>query len=356
MSDQSLQQHRDRIDAIDAELLKLINERASHARAIGELKGGGLIYRPEREAQVLRRLKDLNEGPLSDESIARLFREVMSACLALEKPLAIAFLGPHGTHSEAAAIKHFGHAAVTVPCQSFDEAFRRVEAGLCDYLVAPVENSAAGAVERTLDLLLRTSLKICGEVQLRIHHHLLRKTPDLPMPRVIFSHQQSLMQCHEWLNQNLPGVERVPVASNAEAARLAAEDPSVAAIAGEISIDYFGLFAVARCIEDEPNNTTRFLVLGHNQVPPSGQDKTSLALSTRNQPGAVYELLKPMAAAGISMTKFESRPSRTGLWDYVFYMDIDGHQSDARVAAALEALKNTASLFKILGSYPVAVI
>lgn len=356
MADHRLKQHRDQIDAIDSQMLKLINERAEHARAIGEIKGGGLIYRPEREAQVLRRLQAENTGPLSNEAVARLFREVMSACLALEKPLSIAFLGPHGTHSETAAIKHFGHAANVVACVSIDEAFRQVEAGSCDYLVAPVENSTGGAVERTLDLLLKTPLKICGEVQLRIHHFLLRRRADAPSPRIIYSHQQSLIQCHEWLNQHMPGIERVAVASNAEAARLASEDESVAAIAGEASIDRFGLCAIARNIEDEPNNTTRFLVLGHNEVPASGHDKTSLVLSTQNRPGAVYELLQPLAEAGISMNKFESRPSRTGLWEYAFFIDIEGHPEDARVASALASLRERASLFKVLGAYPVAVL
>lgn len=356
MSEENLKQHRDAIDRLDLEILQRLNERARHAHAIGEIKGGGLIYRPEREAQVLRRLRDLNEGPLSGEAITRLFREVMSACLALEKPLSIAFLGPHGTHSESAAIKHFGHAATTVACASIDEAFRQVEAGSCDYLVAPVENSTGGGVERTLDLLLKTPLRICGEVQLRIHHYLLRKHAEAPAPWVIYSHQQSLIQCHEWLNQHLPGVQRVAVASNAEAARLASEDETVAAIAGEASIERFGLTAVASNIEDEPNNTTRFLVLGHNQVPPSGQDKTSLVLSTQNRPGAVYELLKPLAEAGISMSKFESRPSRTGLWEYVFFIDIEGHADLPPVREALLALRQNSSLFKVLGSYPVAVL
>lgn len=356
MSEEHLKRHRDAIDRLDLEILQRLNERASHAHAIGEIKGSGLIYRPEREAQVLRRLRDQNAGPLSNEAITRLFREVMSACLALEKPLSIAFLGPHGTHTESAAIKHFGHAAITVECPSIDEAFRQVEAGTCDYVVAPVENSTGGSVERTLDLLLKTPLKICGEVQLRIHHYLLRKDAAASAPRVIYSHQQSLIQCHEWLNQNMPGIERVAVASNAEAARLASVDPGVAAISGEASIERYGLTPVASHIEDEPNNTTRFLVLGHNEVPASGQDKTSLILSTQNKPGAVYELLKPLAAAGISMNKFESRPSRTGLWEYAFFVDIEGHPDDPAVAAALAELRTHASLFKLLGAYPIAVL
>lgn len=356
MSEPSLQQHRDAIDQLDNEILKLMNQRAEHARCIGEIKGSGVVYRPEREAQVLRRIQDLNHGPLPNEVVTRLFREVMSACLALERPLAIAFLGPPGTHSESAALKHFGLGAKTQACPSIDEAFRQVEAGLCDYLVAPVENSTGGAVERTLDLLLKTPLKICGEVDLRIHQHLLRLDPQARAPRQVVSHQQSLIQCHEWLNQNLPGVERVAVASNAEAARLASLDATLAAIAGEAAISRYGLTAVARAIEDEPNNTTRFLVLGAQDVPPSGRDKTSLVLSAQNRPGAVHALLAPLAEAGISMSKFESRPSRTGLWEYVFFLDIEGHVAQAHVAAALAALQAQASMFKILGSYPVAVL
>jgi chorismate mutase/prephenate dehydratase len=315
-----------------------------------------VVYRPEREAQVLRRLKDLNQGPLSGEAIAKLFREVMSACLALEKPLAIAFLGPHGTYTEMAAVKQFGHAAETIACPSIDEAFRMVSAGNCDYLVAPVENSTGGAVERTLDLLVQTDLQICGEVQLRIHQCLLRKEAMTSPPRKIYSHQQSLIQCHEWLNLHYPSVERVAVASNAEAARLAGLDAEVAAIAGEAAIHHYGLIALARHIEDEPNNTTRFLVLGAQSVPPSGQDKTSLIVATQNRAGAVYALLAPFAAAGISMSKFESRPSRQGLWEYLFFIDIEGHQEDARIVAVLNEMKAQAAFVKVLGSYPIAVL
>ncbi len=358
MSDDLLKHHRDAIDSIDAHILALINERASHAQRIGEIKGGGVIYRPEREAQVLRRIKEINPGPLSDESAARLFREIMSACLSLEKPLSIAFLGPAGSFTQAAAIKHFGHAANTVACASIDEAFRSVESRALDYVVAPVENSTEGAVGRTLDLMVNTPLKICGEVVLRIHHHLLRKDPgaDTPAPRKVYSHAQSLAQCHEWLNKNLPDVERVSVASNAEAARLASEDPSVAAIAGEAAAERYGLTRLAINIEDEPNNTTRFLVLGHQDSTPSGRDKTSLVLSAQNKPGAVHRLLAPLASNGVSMTKLESRPSRTGLWEYVFFIDIDGHQSEPEIQHALEALHEHAAFVKVLGSYPVAVL
>ncbi|ATP28829.1 prephenate dehydratase [Chromobacterium violaceum] len=357
MSEERLKQHRNAIDAIDVEVLKLLNQRASHAREIGEIKGGGVIYRPEREAQVLRRLKDLNPGPLPSESVARLFREVMSECLALEKPLSIAYLGPEGTFSQLATIKHFGHAARAVACSSIDEAFRLVESRALDYVVAPVENSTEGAVGRTLDLMVSSPLKICGEVVLRIHHHLLRKVEGVDGIRRVYAHAQALAQCHEWLNKNLPAdVERVSVASNAEAARLVAEDDTAAAIAGQAAAERYALVKLAENVEDEPNNTTRFLVLGLQDVGPSGQDKTSIVVSAPNRPGAVHQLLEPVAANGVSMSKFESRPSRAGLWDYVFFIDLEGHRQDERVLKALAGLGERTSFVKVLGSYPTAVL
>ncbi|MFC4158043.1 prephenate dehydratase [Chitinimonas lacunae] len=357
MSDSLLQSHRDAIDAIDVEILTLLNRRAEHARKIGELKGGGLVYRPEREAQVMARVKALNPGPLSDESVAKLFREIMSACLSLERPLTIAYLGPEGTFSQAAAVKHFGHAAVTLPCASIDEAFRVVEARSADYVVAPVENSTEGAVGRTLDLMVGSPLSVCGEVVLRIHHHLLRNGADMAGIRRVYSHAQSLAQCHEWLNRHLPAeVERVSVASNAEAARLASLDPQCAAIAGDAAAERFGLVKLAENIEDEPNNTTRFLVLGYHKSAASGRDKTSLVMSAQNKPGAVHTLLSPLAEFGVSMTKFESRPSRTGLWEYVFFVDIEGHCDEATVNRVIDALRAKAAFVKVLGAYPVAVL
>jgi len=357
VSEELLKQHRDAIDSIDVQILNLLNQRAQHARDIGEIKGGGIIYRPEREAQVLRRIKDLNPGPLAGESVARLFREVMSECLALEKPLSIAYLGPEGTFTQLAALKHFGHAARTVACGSIDEAFRLVESRTLDYVVAPVENSTEGAIGRTLDLMVSSPLKICGEVVLRIHHHLLRKDGSQDGIRRVYAHAQALAQCHEWLNKNLPAsVERVSVASNAEAARLAAEEPDCAAIAGQAAAERYSLLKLAENIEDEPNNTTRFLVLGHQDVGPTGQDKTSIIVSAPNRPGAVHYLLEPLAANGVSMTKFESRPSRAGLWDYVFFIDMEGHVQDANLAAALEGLRERTAFVKVLGAYPLAVL
>jgi len=357
VSEHLLKQHRDAIDDIDARVLDLLNQRATHAHAIGEIKGGGVVYRPEREAQVLRRIKSLNPGPLSNESVARLFREVMSECLALERPLSIAYLGPEGTFTQLAAVKHFGHAAHTIACGSVDEAFRLVESRSLDYVVAPVENSTEGAVGRTLDLMVASPLKICGEVVLRIHHHLLRRDTDKPAIRRVYAHAQALAQCHEWLNKNLPqNVERVSVASNAEAARLAGKEDGVAAIAGQAAAERYQLSKVAENIEDEPNNTTRFLVLGQQGVGATGQDKTSLIVAAPNRAGALYSLLAPIADHGVSMTKLESRPARAGLWEYVYFIDIEGHQSDANVVAALQALEARAAFVKILGSYPLAVI
>jgi chorismate mutase/prephenate dehydratase len=356
MSDELLKSHRDAIDAIDAEVLRLLNERAMHAHEIGVIKGGGVVYRPEREAQVLTRLKSLNQGPLPDEAVAKLFREIMSACLALERPLTIAFLGPEGTFSQAAAVKQFGHAAKTLACASIDEAFRMVEARTADYVVAPVENSTEGAIGRTLDLMVNTPLKVCGEVVLRIHQHLLRATDCREGIQRVYSHAQSLAQCHEWLNKNLPGAERISVASNAEAARLASLDPTVAAIAGDAACERFNLLKLADSIEDEPNNTTRFLVLGHQDVSPSGRDKTSLVISAPNRPGALHAVVEPLARHGVSMTKFESRPSRTGLWEYLFFVDVEGHANELKLVSALKELHDIASFVKVLGSYPVAVL
>ena len=355
---------RSQIDSLDNEILERLNARARLAREIGELKNDGAggdtarvaIYRPEREAQVLRRIKALNPGPLSGEVVARLFREVMSACLALEKPLSIACLGPHGTFSEAASIKQFGHAATVNPHTTIDDVFRAVESAADDYGVVPVENSTEGAVGRTLDLMLSTSLSVCGEVVLRVQQHLMRRSDAQGAIERVYSHAQSLAQCHEWLNRELPAAERIPVASNAEAARRAADDPSSAAIAGELAAERYGLGIVHRNIEDEPNNTTRFWVLGRHPTGRSGQDKTSLIVGARNQPGAVHQLLGPLARHGVSMTRLESRPARTGLWEYVFFIDIEGHRDDPVMTAALSELEATSSSMKVLGSYPVAVL
>lgn len=356
MSDK-LKQCRDKIDAIDLQLLQLVNERAQLAREIGGLKDDGVIYRPEREAQVLRRLMAHNQGPLSAEAVTAIFRGVMSNCRALEKELSVAFLGPKGTYSEEAAIKQFGEAAKPTECVSIDEVFRVVETGEADYGVVPVENSTEGAIGRTLDLLMSTSLQICGEIELPVHHQLLSTHSQLTDVRVVYSHAQSLAQCHEWLNKHLPFARREAVASNAEAARLAQSgEEGVAAIASARACALFGLDVLASNIEDDPKNTTRFLVLSKHAVAPSGKDKTSLFVATKNIPGAVLALLEPLAEHGVSMTKLESRPSKIGLWEYVFFIDIEGHASNEKVKQALMALEKCASILKVLGSYPVAII
>ena len=343
------------IDAIDAQMLKLLNQRAEVAQRIGHLKSG-VAYKPEREAEVLRRVMEKNPGPLSDATAAYLFREIMSACLALEKPVQVAHLGPPGTFSEAAAIKHFGHAAEVVPCASFDDVIRRAESGTVGFAVVPVENSTEGAIGKSLDLMLQTPLHVCGEVMLRIHHHLLARSAavDFMSIKRVYSHPQSLAQCHLWLAANLPHAERVPASSNAEAARLAQIEPDTAAIAGEAAAGRYGLARVAQNIEDEPSNTTRFLVLGNLQAEATGKDKTSLAMSAKNQPGAIHELLAPLAAHGVSMTRLESRPSRTANWEYYFFVDIEGHRNDPPVAQALREIEAKALHLKVMGSYPVA--
>jgi chorismate mutase/prephenate dehydratase len=356
-----LKQHRDQIDAIDEQILQLVNARANHARHIGELKDDGVIYRPEREAQVLRRLQAHNQGPLSNEAVANIFRAVMSNCRALEKELSIAFLGPLGTYSEEAALKQFGQGRAAIVCGSIDEVFRTIEAGQADYGIVPVENSTEGAIGLTLDLLLASPLKICGEVTLPIHHCLLSKQTDIAQISHVFSHAQSLAQCHEWLNKTLPRAEREAVTSNARAAQMihdlvSADGTFAAAIASKRAAELFGLNVLAENIEDDPNNSTRFLVLGKHDVAPSGQDKTSLVMATKNVPGAMVSLLAPLAEHGVSMTKFESRPAKTGAWEYVFFMDIEGHQLNVPVAAALKAITTHAAFIKVLGSYPVAVI
>ncbi|HFE32120.1 MAG TPA: prephenate dehydratase [Gammaproteobacteria bacterium] len=359
MSDR-LDEIRKRIDAVDAEIQRLISERAALAQEVAQIKQAEqtdeevVFYRPEREAQVLRKVLARNQGPLPGEEMARLFREIMSACLALEQPLTVAFLGPEGTFTQAAALKHFGHSVRTRPQAAIDEVFREVEAGSAHFGVVPVENSTEGVINHTLDMFMRSSLTICGEVELRIHHHLIGR--DRHNIKKIYSHQQSLAQCREWLDAHLPEVERVAVSSNAEAVRRAASEEGSAAIAGETAAEIYDLPVLEAKIEDNPDNTTRFLVIGTQGVPPSGDDKTSLLVSTPNRPGALYRLLSPFERNGISMSRIESRPSRLANWEYVFFIDINGHVDDEPVAKALETLKADSPMFKVLGSYPRAVL
>lgn len=346
---------RQRIDEIDEELLRLFNERARLAHDVGKIKNGAVVYRPEREAQVLRRASANNPGPLSPKVVAHLFTEVISACRAQEELMSVACLGPRGTFSEEAVTKHFGGQVKRLMCASIDEVVRTVESGAVGYGVVPVENSTEGAVGRTMDLLLVTPLKICGEISLPVHQNLLSKAPTKEGIRCIYSHAQSLAQCHRWLSEHLPEIERIPVASNAEAARLAAEDQSAAAIAGRAAAEHYGLAILAGNIEDDPKNTTRFAVIADQEITPSGRDKTSFVMASQNRPGAIFSLLEPLARHGVSMTRLESRPSRMGLWEYVFFVDVEGHQKEEAVRVALQEVRERAGFLKILGSYPVAV-
>lgn len=357
-AEQKLADLRRQIDAIDDQLLDLLNRRARCAQQVAEAKQRDgeveCFYRPEREAEVLGRIAANNPGPLGRDAVRRLFREVMSECLALEKPLTVAFLGPEGTFSQQAAYKHFGHAVQASPCAAIDEIFRAVESGACQFGVVPVENSTEGVITLTLDSFLHSRLLITGEVVLRIHQNLMGKMTAASEVRRVLSHQSSLAQCRRWLDGRLPGVDRVAVASNAEAARLAAASTDTAAIAGDMAAKLYGLNILERNIEDDPDNTTRFLVIGRNPVGPTGADKTSILISTRNNPGALYHTLEPFARCGISMSKIESRPSRREAWDYVFFIDIEGHREDASVMEALKELDGRVTMVKVLGSYPRA--
>ncbi len=352
---------RAEIDRVDRQLLDLISERARLAQAIAEVKrreAGGAVrfYRPEREAAVLERIRDQNSGPLQDEDVMRLFREIMSACLGLEQPLSVAYLGPEGTFTQAAAVKHFGHWVVTKPLPTVAEVFREVAASGTQYGVVPIENSTEGIVTHTLDMFMDSPCKIVGEVLLRIHHFFLTRGDEVEAITRIYSHTQSFAQCRNWLDEHFPRIERVAVSSNGEAARLASEQPGTAAIAGEMAAELYGLCCAHANIEDRPENTTRFLVIGSHDVPSSGNDKSSLMVTGGDRPGALYHLLAPLAENGVNMTRIESRPSPCMHWEYVFFLDVEGHIEDTQVAKALRALEHEASWVKVLGAYPRAIL
>jgi len=350
---------RTRIDTLDRELLTLLNRRAALALEVGELKKreGSPVFRPEREAQVIDGLKAANPGPLATDSVAPIWREIMSACRSLEAPLRVAFLGPAGTFSELAALGYFGSSIVRVPCTSIDEVFRAASGGAADFGVVPVENSTEGVVARSLDLFLNTPLTIVGETSLYVRHNLLRKVEGLDGLKAVCAHPQALAQCHTWLNDHLPQVERRPVASNAEGARLASLDPALAGIASERAASEYGLHTLAPAIQDDPHNRTRFAVVAlpekHPQPRASGHDCTSLVVSVPNKPGAVHDMLVPLKQHGVSMTRIESRPARSGQWEYFFYIDIDGHPDQAHVAQALQELRSVCAFYKLLGTYPL---
>ncbi|MGR3913346.1 MAG: prephenate dehydratase [Gammaproteobacteria bacterium] len=356
-SETELNAIRARIDALDEQMLALMNRRISEAQRIGEIKAAQdapAFYRPEREARVLRRLCKMNRGPLDDAALEALFREIMSITRGSEAGLSAAILGPLGTYSEAAARRHFGRAVMLAPYASIEEIFRAVEAGQNDFAVVPVENSTEGGVSGTLDRLTTTSLLACGEINLRIHHNLLGRGDGLAAVTCVIAHAQSLAQCKRWLDRNLPGVELRAIGSNADAAVRARDDAGIAAIAGDGAAERYQLNHLAANIEDEPGNSTRFLVLSTRPTPPSGDDKTSLLLSCRNRPGALFHLLKPLMDHRVDMTRIESRPSKTGLWEYIFFVDIAGHREDAEIKTALQKLKGEAGLYKNLGSYPAS--
>lgn len=352
---------RHQIDTLDRDLLTLINRRAALAQAVGEIKKkeGSVVFRPEREAQVIDGLKAVNPGPLKTESIAPIWREVMSACRALETPTRVAFLGPAGTFSEEAALGFFGSSIVRVPCASIDDVFRTTAAGAADFGVVPVENSTEGVVARSLDIFLTTPLFIIGETSLFVRHNLLRKENQLDGIEAVVAHPQALAQCHGWLSAHLPQVERRPVSSNAEGARLAALDPKLAAIASARAGSEYGLHLVAPAIQDDTHNRTRFAIVTdphrHPMPRASGHDCTSLVVSVSNRPGAVHDMLVPLKQHGVSMTRFESRPARSGQWEYYFYIDLQGHPDDPQVATALRELRSACAYFKVLGTYPLDV-
>jgi len=359
--EEQLKSIRQEIDALDEQIQALITRRAQCASEVAQIKRQSNpeqrdFYRPEREAEVLRMVKERNTGPLGDETMVRLFRQIMSDSLALQMPLKVAYLGPEGTYTHAAALKQFGESINPMPMAAIDEVFREVESGNAAYGIVPVENSTEGVINHTLDMFMQSPLNICGEVSLRIHHHLITQVEHLDGIDKVYGHAQALAQCREWLDANLPKVERVAVSSNAEAARIAAKSTGAAATASEAAASIYGLNALVSNIEDDPNNTTRFFVIGKQAVSASGKDKTSLLLSTPNRPGALYDMLSPIAANGVSMTRIESRPSRRAAWDYVFFVDVDGHQDDEAVSKVLRELEENTFLVRILGSYPVSVL
>jgi chorismate mutase/prephenate dehydratase len=350
---------RVQIDQLDAQLLTLLNQRAHLAESVGDIKRaeGSPFFRPDRVAQVLEKIQSNNLGPLKNQHVASIWREIMSACLALEAPQRVAVLGPVGTFCEQAAIEFFGSAAELIYCNNFDEVFHATSAGTAQYGVVGVENSTEGAVARSLDLFLRTPVHVIGEVSLLVRHNLLRQSASLEGIEVVLAHPQALGQCQEWLNKHLPHAERRAVASNAEGARLAATHPEWAGLASERAASEFGLHVVAHAIQDEAYNRTRFAIISLPQTlatpPASGKDCTSLVVSVSNKPGAVHDLLMPLKANGVSMTRFESRPAKSGQWEYYFYIDLDGHISQPHVAQALKELQGLCAFYKVIGSYPV---
>ncbi|MGI9228183.1 MAG: prephenate dehydratase [Gammaproteobacteria bacterium] len=360
MDKKQLEALREKIDSIDHQLMQLISDRAQIAQKVAVVKSDGQgkanFYRPDREAHILKRVLEHNKGPLNNEEMARLIREIMSACLALEQRLQVAFLGPSGTFTEEAAYKHFGHSIRTLSVNSIDDVFREVESDTADYGVVPIENSTQGIVNSTLDMFLESNLKIVGEVELRVHQHLLSNMKQLNDIKVLYSHQQSLAQCKKWLETYLPSVKRVPVSSNADAAQRAVNEQNAAAIASETAAEEYKLEILKKNIEDSPDNTTRFLIIGKQEVKQTGDDKTTLLISAPNKPGALYNLLQPLAKNNVSMSRIESRPSHCVNWEYVFFLDLVGHMENETIKKSVDELRSEADLLKVLGSYPRAAL
>jgi chorismate mutase/prephenate dehydratase len=350
---------RVQIDGIDRQLLSLLNSRALVAEQVGEVKKreGTAFFRPDRVAQVIDKIQTANPGPLKNSHVTAIWREIMSACLALEAPQRVAVLGPAGTFCEQAAVEYFGGAADLIYCANFDEVFHATAAGSAQYGVVGVENSTEGVVTRSLDLFLHTPTHIVGEVSLLVRHNLLRTVNSLEGIEVVMAHPQALAQCQAWLSKHLPHAERRPVSSNAEGAKLATTNPAWAALASDRAATQFGLHIASHAIQDDAYNRTRFAIICLPQTlgtpPPSDNDCTSLIVSVPNQPGAVHDLLVPLKNNGVSMTRFESRPARTGQWEYYFYIDVQGHPSQPHVAKALKELRSLCAFYKLLGTYPV---
>lgn len=358
MTDDPLSRHRATIDQIDTQILQLLNERAIAAKAIGEIKiaaGDTEMYRPEREAQVLAHKMAHNPGPIADQDIARLFREIMSICLSLEKPLKIAYLGPEGTFTEEAAIKHFGGAASRLPIRTIDEIFHAVESGKVDFGVVPIENSTEGAVNQTLDCFPTSNVYICGETELKIHQNLMSNETDLKAIKIVYAHPQSLAQCRSWLDEYLPHAERIATNSNAGAVQRAAAEAGTAALGGKQAAEVYQLPILEKNIEDNLTNSTRFLIIGNKRIPPSGKDKTTIVVSAHDRPGLLLHLIAPLSKYNITMTRIESRPSKNSNWSYIFFIDVLGHYEEHGLQLALNEIEEVASFFKVLGSYPVAL-
>ena len=358
--DSRLEQMRSAIDKIDKEILLKLNERAHYAKKVGEVKqklaGNEKVafYRPEREAIILRGIIDKNKGELPNEAVAQVFRQIISACRAQESPMRIAFLGPEGTFTQEAALKHFGSSVSSEPMETIDDVFSMVSSRNCDYGVVPIENSTEGIVGNTLDRLLETKIRVCGEIKIKVTHCFLTNNSETPVEK-IYAHQQGLAQCRNWLNSNYPGVPRLATSSNAEAARLASESLGSAAVASKVAGEIYGLKKAVEGIEDESNNETRFVILGLESIPLSGSDKTSIIVSTKNEPGALFSILEPFHLHNISLSSIETRPARDGKWSYVFFIDFEGHFDELVVQAVLEEVRDRSLAITVLGSYPSAL-